>query len=240
MNHLNVVGKATNFTAQRDTTPFGTSLTGMKYIRRATFGGNADAVALDVNGPIGKVTFKRGLGDPTGVFNGKVAVPNTGTTGTTQTQYIPATNYGVPLGSEGYPAAWPAGRRDPGQADRHGEGRSGQLHHPDRSEPQFRATQTGQIAHLLPGEPRDGPHELGDHHRRFHRQGPGHGQSAQLRDQDGVQLSVVHRGAAGHPKSQPDPAGSPARRPGQQRGLGDRPAHPEQLRGISSTAPRQT
>ena len=104
VNHLNVVGKATNFTAQRDTTPFGSSLTGMKYIRRATFGGNADAVALDVNGPIGKVTFKRGLGDPTGVFNGKVAVPNTGTSGSQLTQYIPATNYGVPLGSEGYPA----------------------------------------------------------------------------------------------------------------------------------------
>lgn len=104
LNHLNVVGKATNFTAQRGTTPFETSLSGMKYIRRATFGGNADAVALDVNGPIGKVTFKRGLGDPTGVFNGKVAVPKTGTSGSQQTQYIPATNYGVPLGSEGYPA----------------------------------------------------------------------------------------------------------------------------------------
>ncbi|MBV8128825.1 MAG: hypothetical protein JO114_14350, partial [Planctomycetaceae bacterium] len=65
INHLNVVGKATNFTAQRATTPFGSSLSGLKYIRRATFGGNADAVALDVDGPIGRLTFKRGLGDPT-------------------------------------------------------------------------------------------------------------------------------------------------------------------------------
>ena len=33
INNLNVRGKATNFTAQRDTTPFTTSLSGMKYIR---------------------------------------------------------------------------------------------------------------------------------------------------------------------------------------------------------------
>ena len=77
VNHLNVVGKATNFTAQRDTTPFGSSLSGLKYIRRATFGGNADAVALDVEGPIGRLTFKRGLGDPTGVFNATETVANT-------------------------------------------------------------------------------------------------------------------------------------------------------------------
>ena len=51
IKHLNVVGKATNFTAQRATTPFGSSLSGLKYLRKATFGGNADAVALDVDGP---------------------------------------------------------------------------------------------------------------------------------------------------------------------------------------------
>jgi hypothetical protein len=104
INHLRVVGKATNFTAQRDTTPFNTSLSGMKYIRRATFGGTADAVALDVKGPIGKLTFRRGLGDPTGVFTGKVAVPIIADSQTPTSQYIPATSYGVPLGSEGYPA----------------------------------------------------------------------------------------------------------------------------------------
>jgi len=104
VNHLNVVGKATNFTAQRDTTPFNTSLSGLKYLRRATFGGNADAVALDVKGPIGRLTFKRGLGDPTSVFNGKVTVPNANPNLPSTSVYIPATNYGVPLGSEGYPA----------------------------------------------------------------------------------------------------------------------------------------
>ena len=104
INHLKVVGKATNFTAQRATTPFGSSLSGLKYIRRATFGGNADAVALDVMGPIGRLTFKRGLGDPTAVTNATRTVANTNPNLTPTTVYLPATSYGVPLGSEGYPA----------------------------------------------------------------------------------------------------------------------------------------
>ncbi len=104
INHLNVAGKATNFTAQRDTTPFGSSLSGLKYIRKATFGGTADAVALDVNGSIGRLTFKRGLGDPTGVTNATETVANTNPNLTPTTVYLPATSYGVPLGSEGYPA----------------------------------------------------------------------------------------------------------------------------------------
>ncbi len=103
INKLNVVGKATNFTAQRDTTPFGSSLSGLKYLNKATFGGTADAVALDVRGRIGKLDFKRGLGDPTAVSNATASVTNT-TTGTTTTVGLPATNYGTPLGSEGYPA----------------------------------------------------------------------------------------------------------------------------------------
>ena len=104
INHLNVVGKATNFTAQRDTTPFGSSLSGLKYIRKATFGGTADAVALDVKGSIGRLTFKRGLGDPTAVTNARETVANTNPNLTPATVYLPATSYGVPLGSEGYPA----------------------------------------------------------------------------------------------------------------------------------------
>src|SRR5271157_798032 len=104
INHLNVVGKATNFTAQRATTPFGSSLSGLKYIRQATFGGNADAVALDVKGSIGRLTFKRGLGDPTAVTNATATVANANPNLTPTTVYLPATSYGVPLGSEGYPA----------------------------------------------------------------------------------------------------------------------------------------
>src|SRR5271157_4252693 len=104
INHLNVVGKATNFTAPRDTTPFRSSLSGLKYLRQATFGGTADAVALDVKGSIGRLTFKRGLGDPTAVTNATATVANANPNLTPTTVYLPATSYGVPLGSEGYPA----------------------------------------------------------------------------------------------------------------------------------------
>ena len=61
-------------------------------------------MALDVNGNIGKVEFKRGLGDPTAVSNAKESVANANPNLTPNTVYLPATNYGVPLGSEGYPA----------------------------------------------------------------------------------------------------------------------------------------
>ncbi len=104
INHLNVVGKATNFTAQRDTTPFNSSLSGLKYLRSAKFGGNADAVALDVDGPIGRLDFKRGLGDPTATFNSSETVATTNPNLTPTTVYLPATKYGTSLGSEGYPA----------------------------------------------------------------------------------------------------------------------------------------
>jgi hypothetical protein len=105
INRLNVVGKATNFTAQRGTVPFTSSLSGMNSIGRARFGGNADAVALDVKGTIGSLTFRKGLGNPSSVFTGKTAVPGTSTSQTPLTQLIPASQYGVPLGSTGYPAA---------------------------------------------------------------------------------------------------------------------------------------
>jgi hypothetical protein len=103
VNHLNVVGSANNFTVQRDTTPFGSSLSGLKYLRRARFGGNADAVALDVNGPIGKVQFNRGLGNPSGVFTAKVPIPTTSSGQSQRSDLLPASIYGIPLGSTGYP-----------------------------------------------------------------------------------------------------------------------------------------
>ncbi|MDR3619597.1 MAG: hypothetical protein P4L85_09620 [Paludisphaera borealis] len=106
VDNLKVRGSAKNFTAQKNTTPFTSSESGLRYLRRATFGGNADAVALDVNGNIGDLTFKKGLGDPTGVYTASATVPSTSETGTaTQTQLLPATNYGIPAGSTGYPAA---------------------------------------------------------------------------------------------------------------------------------------
>jgi hypothetical protein len=44
------------------------------------------------------------LGDPTGTFTGTSAIPNPSSTLPQRYQLIPATGYGVPLGSEGYPA----------------------------------------------------------------------------------------------------------------------------------------
>jgi hypothetical protein len=106
VENLNVRGSAKNFTAQRATTPFSSPQSGLRYLRRATFGGNADAVGLDVNGRIGRLNFNRGLGDPTGVYTDSATVQATSEEGTdTQTQLLPATNYGIPEGSTGYPAA---------------------------------------------------------------------------------------------------------------------------------------
>ncbi|QEH36342.1 hypothetical protein OJF2_49030 [Aquisphaera giovannonii] len=103
INNLNVRGKATNFTAQRDTTPFTNNLSGLRYLRRASFGANADAVALDVRGNIGSLKFKKGLGDPTYTFTSTKTTTNS-ITGETTAVYLPASNYGTPAGSEGYPA----------------------------------------------------------------------------------------------------------------------------------------
>jgi hypothetical protein len=95
VNNINVHGSAKNFTVSRAAQPFQAAGSGVAYIRKATFGGNADGVGLDVNGPIGKLEFKRGLGDPTGVFTAK----------NSNGQFLPATTYGVPVGSSGYPAS---------------------------------------------------------------------------------------------------------------------------------------
>ncbi|HEU5116500.1 MAG TPA: hypothetical protein VFT74_07480 [Isosphaeraceae bacterium] len=90
INHLNVAGTARNLTVSRAgtrfeanngtttgttgassttaTTPFQNSFSGIDHLGTASFGGTADAVALNVNGPIGHLKFARGLGDPTGTF----------------------------------------------------------------------------------------------------------------------------------------------------------------------------
>jgi len=99
---VHVKGSAVNVTLARGNEPFSSSLSGLKYLHEAKFGGNADALGIDVNGPIGKLTFKRGLGNPSGVFTAKAST-NLG--GGVNGQLLPATNYGVPEGSTGYPAA---------------------------------------------------------------------------------------------------------------------------------------
>jgi hypothetical protein len=96
INTLNVHGSAKNFTVSRAPAPFSGEASGVGYIKKAHFGGNADAVGLDVHGKIGKLSFQRGLGNPAGVFTAKS--PTSGL-------LLPSTTYGTPPGTTGYPAA---------------------------------------------------------------------------------------------------------------------------------------
>jgi hypothetical protein len=85
IDHLHTAGSATNFTASRGTVPFQSSLSGLDHLKSASFNGNADAVGLDVNGPVGKLRFSRGLGNPTGTSPA-------------------STQFGIPADRLGYPA----------------------------------------------------------------------------------------------------------------------------------------
>ena len=67
IDHLRVIGTARNLTASRGAQPFQQGgFGGLTHLGNASFGGNADAVGLDVNGPIHNLKFYRGLGNPTG------------------------------------------------------------------------------------------------------------------------------------------------------------------------------
>lgn len=85
IDRLKVLGSAKNLTASRNAAPFRSGLTGMTHIGRADFGGNADGVGLEVNGPIHRLRFARGLGDPTGSSRS-------------------ATAFGTPASTFGYPS----------------------------------------------------------------------------------------------------------------------------------------
>ncbi|MBV8555758.1 MAG: hypothetical protein JO116_09340 [Planctomycetaceae bacterium] len=85
IDHLNVRGSAVNVTAARESVPFLNSFSGLEHLGTATFGGNADAVGLDVQGKVGGVKFSKGLGNPAG-------------TG------LSATKLGLPADQTGFPA----------------------------------------------------------------------------------------------------------------------------------------
>jgi hypothetical protein len=95
INKLTVHGAATNFTASRSSVPFQNGFTGLSHLDTATFQGPTDAVGLDVHGNIGSLKFKKGAGNPYGVFIGTTAAG----------PQVPATLYGIPAGSTGYAAA---------------------------------------------------------------------------------------------------------------------------------------
>jgi hypothetical protein len=95
VDNLNVHGSAKNFTVSRGV-PFSSEGSGVNFIKKAHFGGNADAIGLDVKGKIGKLTFDRGLGNPAGVFTAQSSSSGL---------LLPSTAYGTPPGTTGYPAA---------------------------------------------------------------------------------------------------------------------------------------
>lgn len=95
VNNLTVHGSAVNFTVSKSSQPFTEQGGGVNHIRKATFGGLSDGVALDVSGNIKKLDFERGLGNPSGVYT---AYNSSG-------EALPATAYGYTQGSTGYPAA---------------------------------------------------------------------------------------------------------------------------------------
>ena len=67
IDNLTVSGSATNFTVSQALLPFSSVLSGLSHIGQAVFGGNADAVALDVDGRINLLEFAQGLGSPIGL-----------------------------------------------------------------------------------------------------------------------------------------------------------------------------
>ena len=96
-----MAGAATNFTASRAAQPFQNGFSGLNHLGAAAFNGPTDAVGIDVNGPIGALTYNKGVGTTTGVFTG-IASTNTNTTIGSET---PAGQYGAPLGQYGYAGA---------------------------------------------------------------------------------------------------------------------------------------
>lgn len=90
IGNLKVLGSARNMTVSRaglafqpqngqpgvpavtgdNTQPFSSPFSGLRSLHSAQFGGVTDAVGIDVQGPVGRLLFKRGLGDPTGVMPG--------------------------------------------------------------------------------------------------------------------------------------------------------------------------
>ncbi len=96
IDKVKVHGSAVNFTLSHDSQPFTSQSSGLAYLHKADFGGNADGVGIDVDGKIGKLVFKKGLGNPNGVATAKTSSGET-----------PAGDdyYGTPEGTTGYPAS---------------------------------------------------------------------------------------------------------------------------------------
>ena len=97
INNLYVYGGATNLTASRNSPPFQNGFTGLDHLTTGTFNGPVDALGLDVNGPVGSLTFNKGIGNTTGLFAGTAA------NGTAS--QVPASSYGYSPDQTSYAAA---------------------------------------------------------------------------------------------------------------------------------------
>jgi hypothetical protein len=64
IKHLKVSGSANNTSFSRTAQPFSGAFSGLSHIGAATFGGNADGLAIDVKGRITRLTLAKGLGNP--------------------------------------------------------------------------------------------------------------------------------------------------------------------------------
>jgi hypothetical protein len=95
IDNVHVHGSAVNLTLSHSSQPFTSSTSGLAYLHKAEFDGTADGVGIDVDGRIGKLIFEKGLGNPNGVATGSTASGET----------LPATTYGAPEGTSGYPAS---------------------------------------------------------------------------------------------------------------------------------------
>ena len=177
--------------------PFSSEASGVGYLQKATFGGNADAVGFDVKGKIGKLTFKKGLGNPAGVFTAKSASIGL---------LLPSTIYGTPPGTTGYPAAGLVGRHDPGREHRQAHGPAGQRARRDGTEPGFRPARHSRVSDLR-SRPGYSLTNADDRHVGIDRQRERAGHPAQQRDQDRVRLHGVSRRAS---KERGAPARSPS------------------------------
>ncbi len=78
--------------------PFSSESSGVSYLKKATFGGVADGVGLDVDGPIGTLKFKRGPGQSQRRRHRRTNQPAPGSS-------CRPRMYGYTEGSTGYPAA---------------------------------------------------------------------------------------------------------------------------------------
>ncbi len=94
---LYVYGAANNLTASRNSPPFQNGFTGLDHLSSGTFNGPVDAVGLDVNGPVGHLTFNKGIGNTTGLF--------TGVTASVNGSQFPAATFGTPTSDTSYAAA---------------------------------------------------------------------------------------------------------------------------------------